>query len=96
MPRWIHRLHRSRRARNVTLGALGISLLGSCAGAMVANYTVAGMNMRPYTSDQFARSDAIEAEPEWLRDASMAVTGDTDSSTGFSSEATDAYSDARY
>jgi hypothetical protein len=97
MPDWLHRLHQSRRARNASFAAIGIVSLGSCGGAMLANYTVAGMNRLPYSSDQLAAQSASrDSEPEWVREAAMEVTGDTDRTAGFSSAATDEYSDAAY
>ncbi|MCW3847977.1 hypothetical protein OF829_12075 [Sphingomonas sp. LB-2] len=89
---WLSRLHRSRRARFLTLSAVGIVSLGSCGGAVLANYTVAGMNTFPHS--EAAQSDWRAAEPEWVREAAMAAGGDTDRSAGFSSTATEAYSDA--
>jgi len=97
MSDWLRRLQNSRRARNATFAAIGVLWLGSCAGSVIANYTVAGMNMRPYTSDrQIAQSDWREPEPRWEREATMVATGDVDQSAGFSSAATDVYGDATY
>ena len=97
MPDWMHRLHNSRTARNATLGSLAIVIAGSCTGAAIANYTVAGMNTQPYTGgQQFAQSESRDSEPEWVRDTAMAATGDQDATAGFSSTATEAYSDASY
>ena len=66
MPDWYIRLSRSRRARNVTLGALGVMMLGSTSGAMLANFTVAGMNRVASPEPMFA----VREQPQWLREAS--------------------------
>jgi hypothetical protein len=51
MPRWVH----SRRLKAFTLAATGLLLMGTCGGAMLANYTVAGMDpvyvARPAAAD---------------------------------------------
>jgi len=94
MSDWLRRFQHSRRARNAAFGAIAVVSLGSCAGAVMANYTVAGMNTLPYVGEQYAQSDWRSPEPEWERDATMVATGDTDGSAGFSSATTDVYGDA--
>ena len=97
MSDWLQRFQNSRRARVATFSAIAVVSLGGCAGAVMANYTVAGMNTLPYTgTQQFAQSDWAEPQPEWERRATMIATSDTDQSTGFSSAATDAKSDGTY
>lgn len=97
MSYWLRRFQNSRRARVATFGAIAVISLGGCGGAMMANYTVAGMNTLPYTGgQQFAQSGWATPQPEWERDATMIATGDTDQSAGFSSSATDANSDGTY
>jgi hypothetical protein len=73
MPDWLLRALESRRVRNATLGGIGFMILASSGGALLANYTVAGMN--PYylahASDDAAnaRIQTAQSDAHWLRDA---------------------------
>jgi len=51
----MHSLVHSRRLKIATLAAIGLLTGGACGGAMLANYTVAGIN--PFY--------AARTEPEW-------------------------------
>ena len=85
MSDWYHRLQHSRRARNASLAAITVMLMGSTSGALLANFTVAGMNR--VASPDPVRAVAVRDDPEWLREASE----------GFSPQAPEAgYSDASY
>jgi hypothetical protein len=70
MPDWIARLHHSRRARNLTFAAIGLLTLGSSGGALLANYTMAGVDPR-YTTPASEQVAAAEPETEWMRDVQM-------------------------
>lgn len=95
MSDWLRRLQNSRRARNLTFLGIGVVGIGSCAGAAVANYTVAGMNTMPYRGgSQLADSDWSRPQPEWVRDAAYVVSG-RDAAAGFPAQ-DEAYSDASY
>ena len=97
MSDWLRRFQNSRRARVATFAMIAVVSMGGCGGAMMANYTVAGMNTLPYTGgQQFAQSGWAEPIPEWERNAMMAATGDSDGTAGFSSSTTAEYSDAAY
>lgn len=92
MSDWLHRFHRSRRARNLTLGALGVLTLGSCGGAVLATITVEGSNIAQYRGTQWeTMARAPEPAPEWLQQASAEI-----SDAGFSQERAEGYSDASY
>jgi hypothetical protein len=96
MSDWIRRLHASRTARNVTLGALGLLILGSSGGALLANYTVAGMNPM-YLRGGPPKLAAYERGEGLVRDVRLEDWGVEIPSAGTSSEAVPAeYSDASY
>ena len=73
MPDWFLRALESRRVRNFTLGGIGFMIVASSGGALLANYTVAGMN--PYYFEQAssdaadARIQTAQADARWLREA---------------------------
>lgn len=62
MQRWIH----SRRLKALTLAATALLLTGTCGGAMLASYTVAGMDpayaAQPISADPQPRRGAAD----WL------------------------------
>lgn len=93
MSDWLHRFHRSRRARNLTLGALGVLTLGSCGGAVLATLTVEGSNIAQYRGNsEWQRVASTPAPPpEWVQQASVEF-GDA----GFSQDRARGYSDASY
>lgn len=45
MAPWLHRMLRSRRAGPLLALGTSVVALGSCGGALLANYTVAGMDL---------------------------------------------------
>lgn len=92
MSDWLHRFHRSRRARNLTLGALGVLTLGSCGGAVLATFTVEGSNIAQYRGTQWERMASTPSPPpEWMQQASAEF-----SDAGFSADRAEGYSDASY
>jgi hypothetical protein len=52
---WVHRIAHSRRVRVATLGAIGLLTMGSCGGALLANYTVSGIS--PFYASRIAPPD---------------------------------------
>jgi hypothetical protein len=64
MPRWVH----SRRLKALMLAATGLFLMGTCGGAMLANFTVAGMDpgyvAKPITAEPQPKRGAAD----WLAD----------------------------
>lgn len=70
MPDWFYRLQNSRRARNLSFAAIGLLTLGTSGGALLANYTMAGVDAR-FTSPATGQVAASEPDPEWMRDVQM-------------------------
>ena len=93
MPDWLHRLHHSRRARNLTLGALGMLTLGSCGGAVLANYVVAESNIAQYRDrDGWSTLASVpEPPPKWVEDAAAEI-----GPASFTTNDSQGYSDAVY
>lgn len=83
MPNWIARLHKSALARNITFGVIGLMTFGCCGGALLANYTVAGIDpeklpaqeLQAAQSDQVADADTSSA---WVRDVHIVDPGQSD------------------
>lgn len=91
MPDWLYRLHRSRRARNITLGTLGVATLGSCSGAILANYVVAESNIAQYRGKSEFMASVPAPPPAWVEQAAVEV-----SDAGFSPDHAEGYSDTSY
>jgi len=93
---WLRRLPHSRAARNWTLGAIAMLALGSSGGALLANYTVTGMD--PLYIRQTPPQLASRDEDEGLvRDVSLEDWGvEIPRSTTSPDTAGAAYSDASY
>lgn len=90
MPDWLHRFERSRRLRNLTLGALGVLMLGSGGGAVLAAFTVEGSNIARYrgNTDWQRLASTPAPPPQWVEQAAAEV-GDA----GFSPDRAEGYSD---
>ncbi|MDF7773804.1 hypothetical protein P1X14_00970 [Sphingomonas sp. AOB5] len=65
MPRWFHRIARNSRAGPLIAGLTAIVALGSCGGAMLANFTVAGMDRSYHGSTEPAFAAIPPAEAGW-------------------------------
>jgi hypothetical protein len=77
MPEWFQRALESRTVRNGTLGTIGFLILGCCGGALLANYTVAGMNALPERQTAIAQRPA---DPDWSTEVAQQLP-DYDAST---------------
>lgn len=76
MPRWFHRVLRSPRAGPLLALATGMLVLGSCGGALLANYTVAGMDPS-YRGSAGPIGSVADAPPRgWADQAASNFTDD--------------------
>lgn len=62
MPRWFHRALRSRRFGPLLALGTGVIVIGSCSGALLANYTVAGMD-RSYRATATPMPSVADVRP---------------------------------
>ena len=63
MAEWLHRAIESPRVRNATLASIGFLGVATCGGAVLANFTVAGMN--PIAAHDTTRFQVAAERPGW-------------------------------
>ena len=88
MSDWIELALRSRRVRNVTLGSLGLLVAGTTGGALLANFTVAGMDLSHIRHEQPVQVAAdADLDQGLVHDVALVVPdeprGSTEADGGF-------------
>lgn len=69
MTDWLRRYADSRRARNWTLGSIGLLTVAMSGGMLLANFTLAGVN--PYYLSAHASQTAARDDDGLVRDIAM-------------------------
>ncbi len=65
---WVHRFARSRRVRVAALAGVGLLTTGTCGGALLANYTVAGIDPAYVAKPVAADPQPKRGAADWLAD----------------------------